>query len=224
MITAWSEASIAVAYLRAKSAVLGSPYAAELIHAVAERDVTESLFLREVAWVVMSAGMRESVVRSKFPGVSSSFLEWRCASAIVTFQGECVAAARRYFGHAAKLNSIVRAARIVDETGFESLMAAFAADPIATLRRFPYIGPVTAQHLAKNLGVKTAKADRHLVRISMAAGFSSVDEFCNLIAGFVGDDVRTVDAVFWRFATIFPNYLEQLFGPPHALAGELARI
>jgi len=40
-----------------------------------------------------------------------------------------------------------------------------------------------------------------------AARFSEVDQLCNCIASFVGDDVSKVDTVLWRFATLDRNYL-----------------
>jgi hypothetical protein len=64
----------------------------------------------------------------------------------------------------------------------------------------PYIGPVTWRHLAKNVGVAVAKPDRHLVRLSIALGRSSVDELCHEIAELVADPVSVVDVVLWRWS------------------------
>jgi hypothetical protein len=82
--------------------------------------------------------------------------------------------------------------------------AAIATDPIQKLMEFPFIGPITVWHLAKNLGLNVAKPDRHLVRISMALGFSNPMKFCNVIAQERGDPVRVVDLIIWRYMADHP--------------------
>jgi len=213
MITERRQAVVAQMYLHAKSAVLKSQYAEELLDSPRLNTVTESAFLCELAWVVLSAGIAEHVVRRKFPEVSNGFFNWVSASRIVASRDECFANAYQHFGHDAKLNAIIASADIVQTCGFEKIKTALLANPIATLRQFPYIGSVTVHHLAKNLGLQTAKPDRHLSRISSAAGHNDVEQFCKSIAAFVGDDIRTVDTVLWRYATMYPDYLDRLFGP-----------
>jgi hypothetical protein len=83
--------------------------------------------------------------------------------------------------------------------GFESLKTDILSDPTSTLRQFPFIGPITVWHLAKNLGFDTIKPDRHLVRIARHFGFDHPDAFCASIARVTGDPVKVVDLVVWRF-------------------------
>jgi len=64
--------------------------------------------------------------------------------------------------------------------------------------------------LAKNLGFRVAKPDRHLRRIAGTLGFPSVDALCDSIAAHVGDSQAVVDLVFWRYATLFSDYLQRL--------------
>jgi hypothetical protein len=73
--------------------------------------------------------------------------------------------------------------------------------------------------LAKNLGVDTAKPDRHLVRVAEATGYSSPATLCEHLARIVGDAAAVVDVVIWRFATIsadYENFFQQrrCLGPP----------
>ena len=68
------------------------------------------------------------------------------------------------------------------------------------------VGASTAFHLAKNLGVPVVKPDRHLLRVSNAAGFESPHDLCAVIADIVGDSVSVVDLVIWRYATLKPSY------------------
>lgn len=205
-------AALAQLYLRAKCEVLGSSYACELINSPDPAELSEPIFLREFAWVVLASGMAESVVRNKFPDITRSFLFWKSAKLIAENAAACLAAGLRHFRHRAKLGAIVRCAEIVADTKFSSLRKSILADPFRTLERFPYIGPATSHHLAKNLGFNTPKPDRHLRRIAAAEGLEDVSELCQLIAVFVGDDVRKVDTVLWRYATMHADYLTRLFG------------
>jgi hypothetical protein len=91
-------------------------------------------------------------------------------------------------------------------SSFDAFKENIFQNPIGTLQSFPYIGPITAYHVAKNIGIKVAKPDRHLARLARSNGFESVDEFCGTIASFLGEDVRLVDSVLWRFATMHRDY------------------
>ena len=50
---------------------------------------TETDFLREAAWVVLSSGFRESVVRECFQRVSEAFLGWSSAKQIYARRELC---------------------------------------------------------------------------------------------------------------------------------------
>jgi hypothetical protein len=161
--------------------------------------VSESVLLREAAWVILCSGFRESTVRRVFDHVSLCFCDWDSAAAIVESCPACHLAARASFRNTAKLFAIVEIARRVEAIGFDVLKRSIVADPIATLCQFPYIGPVTVWHLAKNLGLDAAKPDRHLMRISERFGFGAPEQFCTAIANASGEAVKVIDLVVWRY-------------------------
>ena len=161
--------------------------------------VSESMLLREAAWVILCSGFRESVVRRLFDYISLCFCDWDSAAAIVETYPACYLAAQASFRAPAKLSAIVEIARRVNVIGFDALKSALVADPIKALRQFPYIGPVTVWHLAKNLGFNTVKPDRHLVRISKRLGFNGPDQFCAAVAEVSGEALKVVDLVIWRY-------------------------
>ncbi len=69
-----TEAALAQAYLYAKKTVLNSPYGIEVLDRWREpTQISESEFLQELAWVILSAGMAETIVRRKFPEISKCF-------------------------------------------------------------------------------------------------------------------------------------------------------
>jgi thermostable 8-oxoguanine DNA glycosylase len=68
------------------------------------------------------------------------------------------------------------------------------------------MGPTTACHLAKNLGVVLVKPDRHLTRIAVKTGYKSAERMCRTIAEVVGDSLSVIDIVIWRYATIAGSF------------------
>ena len=187
-------------YEEAKVSIIGAGYASELQWSASLGDykLKELDFLREIAWVVLCSGFRESVVRAKFSYISLCFCDWESASAIVKNADLCIQTARLAFGHLGKLTSLVAIAEIVSETTFGEVVRRLADDPLAELMRFPFIGRVTSQHLAKNLGYPLAKDDRHLKRLAKSYAFSNAQEMCELISAHTGESVPVVDTVLWR--------------------------
>lgn len=200
---------LAEAYRSAKEFVIGRGYGAEIDW---QRDldlsrVTEPAFLAEAAWVVLSCGMRETVVRRTFGAVSGAFLEWESASRIAGESEACVSAALRWFNHRGKITAIAKIACQVDSLGFAHLKREIASEGVSRLRTFPFMGPATSYHLAKNIGMDVVKPDRHLLRITEAAGHPCPASLCRELSGLVGDRIAVVDLVLWRFATLVPDYL-----------------
>jgi hypothetical protein len=197
-------AALARAYLQAKRSVLAAGFGWEIVWQRSRRIValSESALLREAAWVILSAGMREAVIRLKFPAVSESFLRWRSAAEIAGSAESCFREAMQHFGHGLKIKAICTVASMVNQKGFDAIMEEVRIDPIPALQQFPFIGPITSFHLAKNLGIPVAKPDRHVSRLAEHCGFSDAHALCSSIAQFTGDPVDVVDVVLWRFATI----------------------
>jgi hypothetical protein len=197
-------------YQWAKTGVMCAGYADEIEwqRSVRFEEVTESDLLRENAWVVLCCGMREAIVRERFAEVSRCFQDWRSADHIIDSLPHCREQALRYFRHPAKIDAIIACAAWVAEQGFAKVKGSIRLDPLGALRTLPFIGPVTAYHLAKNLGLPVAKPDRHLVRLSRLVGYQDVQEFCDHIAEHTGDPVAVVDIVLWRFATLRSDYLD----------------
>jgi hypothetical protein len=203
---------LASAYLDAKEAVIEAGYADEIDWQAETRlaSASESTFLREAAWVVLSSGFSEAVVRRIFPGVSSAFFDWQSGALIVSREDECRESALRVFGNYRKITAIAAIAKRVADQGIELIRQRIRTNGIEYLREFPFIGPVTAYHLAKNLGVPTAKPDRHLVRTSKSVGYRCPHDLCLAISEYIAEPIAVVDLVLWRFyalnsASPFPS-------------------
>jgi hypothetical protein len=167
-------------------------------------DLQESDLLRETAWVVLCSGFREATVRRLFDYVSLCYCDWESAEAIVTAGERCITTAKAAFRNEAKLIALLTMAEMVAVRGFENLKDQIVSNPLSALRSFPFIGPVTVYHLAKNLGFDVAKHDRHLVRASKQFGFHNPDGLCKAIAEVHQERVKVVDLVIWRFLASGP--------------------
>lgn len=214
---------LGVRYMDAKEFVIRAGYAAEVDWQceVNFDFVTETHFLREAAWVVLSCGFREANVRRCFAGVSDAFLGWCDARRIAARREVCEERAVTVFGNQRKIRAIGKIVSTVAEDGIERIKGRVRDRGSAYLRELPYMGPVTSYHLAKNLGVATVKPDRHLARMARMTGYGSPLEMCLRVAATVGDSVDVVDVVLWRYATLRPDY--GVFGRGDVGDGELGR-
>src|SRR5262249_48959509 len=190
-------------YLTAKTFVIERGFAHEIAwqSSTALAEPSPSAFVREAAWVVLSAGMSESVIRGLFSRLSAAMYGFDPVPLSRNRERARVAALTT-FGHEKKISAILDIAAAVSRIGPDGLRTALIDDPERFLRSLPYIGPVTWRHLAKNLGLPVAKPDRHLVRIASEAGWESVDGLCNEIARWLGEPVAVVDLVLWRWSVL----------------------
>jgi hypothetical protein len=202
----------ATLYMIAKREVelAGYCYEVDWQESVSYERITESEYLREVGWVIISSGMRESVVRRLFSSISEAFCEWRSADEVVRHQHSCKLNALRVFKHEGKIEAILTMARYLQHCGFRHLMKQLGETGPSYLLRFPFLGPATSLHLAKNLGLPHPKPDRHLIRISNLLGYDTVPSLCSDVARLTQHPIAVVDLVFWRYATLNPRYLNSL--------------
>lgn len=166
----------------------------------------ESEFLREGAWVILSSGMRESVIRGKFDDISEAFCGFSSAIDIVQRSKKCRDKGLSIFNNEKKIDAILSMSARVALDGFSRVKQSVEVYGVVYLQAFDFIGPTTSFHFAKNLGINVSKPDRHLCRVARVAGFDTVQQLCEEISDVTGDPVSVVDLVIWRFATLRPDY------------------
>jgi len=199
---------LASLYLTAKERVIEAGFADEIDwqEEVSFDDLDEPTFLRESAWVVLSAGFREAVLRRRFGEVSRAFLHWASADLIIAQRETCRTDALAAFGNQRKIDAIVGIVERVAGEGIDTIRQQIGIRGTEFLQELPFIGSVTACHLAKNIGVVMVKPDRHLTRMAAKTGYESADRMCRTIAELVGDSLSVIDIVIWRHATITDSY------------------
>jgi hypothetical protein len=131
-------------------------------------------------FVICNSGLKYTVARPIFE---------RCMTALR--QGR---SAGHAFGHPGK-------ARAIDAiwTNRQALFDQFATGhaTLELVEKLPWIGPVTKYHLAKNLGIDTAKPDIHLERLARRDG-TTPHRLCKRLARQTGYRLATIDTILWR--------------------------
>lgn len=142
--------------------------------------LSAELFAEEAIYVICNSGMNNRV---------ASTIYTRCIDALR--EGRAV---RDVFGHPGKAAAIERIWLERD-----ALFAAYqaAGDKAEQLQSLPFIGGVTALHLAKNFGVDTAKPDVHLERLARREDITT-EQLCARLAAETGYRVATIDTILWR--------------------------
>ena len=151
-------------------------------------DWTESLappdgpdnFAEQTIYVICNSGMANTVASAIYD---------RCMGALRN--GRSVTDVFRHPGKSLAIDAIWRER----ERHYAEYMA--ADDKVAALRALPWIGDITALHLAKNFGANVAKPDVHMERLARADS-TSTEELCARLSAASGYRAATVDTILWR--------------------------
>jgi hypothetical protein len=197
-------------YLDAKDYILSCGYSDEIEwqDSLDIRWIKESVFLQEAAWVIISSGMRETVVRKVFPKVSKAFYDWESSNKILKNYEVCLTSSLEVFGNIRKMRAIIKIAEIINSMGFEKIIQTISKDGLKFIQTLPFMGPATSCHFGKNIGLDVAKPDRHLIRIASILGYSCPHALCYEIAKSTDEKTSVVDLVLWRYAVTNNSYLD----------------
>ncbi|MGB7371844.1 hypothetical protein [Erythrobacter sp.] len=137
-------------------------------------------FAERAIYVICNSGMANA---------AANVIYQRCLAAL--YDGVAVASVFRHPGKAPAIERIW--------ADREQLFAAYsdADDPIAALEALPWIGAVTALHLAKNLGANVAKPDVHMERLARAENTTTA-ALCERLSRETDYRVATIDTILWR--------------------------
>jgi hypothetical protein len=199
------------AYYIAKETLLREGYAGEVDwqYGVSLEKLDEGTFLRETAWVILASGIRETVIRQKFSKVSQSFFDWESATKIVRYADLCRSNALCHFAHPGKVDAILTVATHIHQQGFNNVATKIRERGVEYLQGFPFLGPTTSYHLAKNIGFPVAKPDRHLCKMAEKLGYISAQQLCADISELTGEPIPVVDIVLWRYSARYTHNIER---------------
>lgn len=199
-------------YYNAKQVVYNSGYFFEIYWQERQNidTIDQNRFFSEYSWVVLSSGMKESVIRKKFDELTSIFCNWYSPAYVIENQLSIRKKALKAFNNPLKINALFFMANYLCSASIKDEVNSILKSGVQYLEKFPYLGPATSLHFAKNLGFNVSKPDRHLVRISEKFGFNCPLTFCKKISKYTGEKESVVDIVLWRYATLDKRYLDSI--------------
>jgi hypothetical protein len=196
-------------YYTAKQEVLSSGYEYEIFwqDIVDVEKITVRSFYSEYAWVVLSSGMRESVIKNKFTNLTDVFENWENPGLISANQSKYTRKGLTVFNHEKKIQAIIWMAKHLSNVYLKDEIILIKEQGVEHLCKYPFLGPATSLHFAKNIGFHVSKPDRHLLRISDFLGYPSPEILCKKISSVIGEKESIVDLILWRYATLNKKYL-----------------
>lgn len=200
------------AYVHARDVVIDAGYHWEIRWQEGRhlQNVNLVEFLSQYTWVVLSAGMKETVIRNKFPEILRVLNAFHDVGKLLKRAKSYRTKVLQLFGNVRKVDAIFETLNMIDAVGFQIIQESLREHGVDYLRSFPFMGPATSYHLAKNLGLDVVKPDRHLLRLAAAARYDSPSAMCEAISGYVGERLAVIDLVLWRYATLRHDYVDQL--------------
>jgi len=160
------------------------------------KQLTLKRFLRQYCWVVYASGFRFKIVEAKFPLLKKGFKEFEPEK---LRRMRSVAPVLAIFNNARKAQNFLDGAQAVIQEGFAKFKRRIAEGGPQTLMELPGIGPITKDHLAKNIGLADVpKADIWLERAAKICR-TSVTDLTPYIATTRGENNHTVDIAIWAF-------------------------
>ena len=161
-------------------------------------DLDLQSFLRAYCWMVYASGFRFSTVKVLFPDIASAFKD---------FDPDGLARMRsikpvlEVFNNERKARCFLTGAQQVIEEGFDAFKTRLGKRGPDVLLELGGIGPVTKNHLAKNIGLAdVAKADIWLVRAAQLCDASSVDQLVEFLESELRLSAHAIDVAIWTYA------------------------
>lgn len=172
------------------------------------KSITPELFLSNYAYVVLCSGFRNKTGEAAWLRMNEDTGGWHLDNFCNKSVGIVKALFLSYFNNESKVSAICGVGawlykdgiRVVPFAHFKNLMNDLNESTIHTLQRFPFIGPVTQYHLARNLGVDCIKPDIWLERIAKKYNYEDPFTMCNDLKTRFGAKLGMIDAVLWRYA------------------------
>jgi hypothetical protein len=172
--------------------------------------LTPRYFFTEYIWVVYVSGFNAKIISKIFPKLLNIYDP--LFSTFETYNQnvnslDISIAAMEVFANKRKVAAIINTAfnsgKIIAEIGWENYKNKYLNSP-KDLQFLPFIGEITSQHLARNIGyLNFVKPDIHLERAAKYWGFSSSLELCSAIQKQFPIELGLIDLVLWYSLSTF---------------------
>jgi hypothetical protein len=161
------------------------------------RNLKEKRFLADYCWVVYASGFKFTVIEAIFPALRVAFKDFEPGA---LSRMRSLAPVLEVFNNERKATSFLAGAKAIHKEGFVAFKRRLRKEGVATLENLPGIGPITKDHLAKNIGLAdVAKADIWLERASNMCEAASVTELTAYLSTRLGVSQHVIDVAIWQY-------------------------
>lgn len=162
------------------------------------RSLRTKEFLRNYCFVVYASGFRYRTIKACFPRLTEAFHRFDLDRLSAM---RSVKPVLKVFGSERKARNFLDGANMIAEEGFANFKRRLRRDGLSVLTELPGIGPITKDHLAKNIGLSdVAKADVWLERIAEICRADTVDELVQYLHQHTGESRHVIDVALWTYA------------------------
>jgi hypothetical protein len=156
-----------------------------------------STFLAQYIWVVYVAGFRVAVLQDKWSALCKAFANCNLQR-LARMRSTRVAL--RIIAHDRKATCVLRGSQMIAAEGFSRFKKRLMTEGVNGLAALPGIGPITKDHLARNIGLASvAKDDIWIRRVRREFGYSDKDAFVGRLASRFRQSPGLVDFVIWQY-------------------------
>lgn len=168
---------------------------ARSINADTFKNLKSKGFLRQYCFVVYASGFRFQTVKDKFDDLSEAFCGFDIQKLSRMRSTQRVL---KIFGNERKATGFLEGAKLIAREGFPAFKKRLSSRGSDMLMELPGIGPITKDHLAKNIGLAdVAKADVWLVRAAKLCGTKDVGELIDFLHHETGETRHVIDVAIW---------------------------
>lgn len=172
-------------------------------------DITAETFFKEIIWVIYVSGFNAKIISQIYPKlleVYNSLFEVAGGKTDAVNTLDIAVASMEVFANKCKVKAVIDAAFMMNDGikkfGWEKYKNEYLNEP-DKLKVFPFIGNITKNHLARNIGLLDfIKADLHLNRAAKHWKFENPIKMCEKIQEKFNFPLGLIDLVlFYSFAT-----------------------
>ncbi len=154
-------------------------------------------FLREYCFVVYASGFKFKTIKAKVDDLQDAFRGFEIKKLA---RMKSIKKVLKVFGNERKAQNFLDGAKLVAAEGFSAFKKRMKDGGVDVLMELPGIGPITKDHLAKNIGLSdVAKADVWLERCSARCGAENVSELIEYLHQATGESRHVIDVALWTF-------------------------
>lgn len=158
------------------------------------RNLRLKAFLSHYCFVIYASGFKFATIKEKFPEIEAAFKGFDPDK---LSRMRSIAPVLKVFANERKAQCFLKGAKEVIAEGFIPFKKRLRQKGVCVLADLPGLGPVTKDHLAKNIGlIDVAKADIWLVRAAEQCG-GTVDELIDGLAERHGETKHVIDVAIW---------------------------